>query len=284
MATGCHCGGRGRDHSMTPMQKLIWPAAERAYLEHGDSLLVGPAVRIGDAVHWRTPGQVLAAYGISAPAAPFVDVLRFAPTPLSRVSIPRAGDPTSVAGYATGYLRTGLVPVWDVAATVVPRDAEIWRIFADGHQDLVASYGGPAIGWRGPTVFAPPTMLVGPRAEWGGREWHVSWVDDAQVELATLSDMPIDGCVQTRPYVYSRVVDASSCTRMFELGFTARWGDVECVLLQSNNEDTAVLLSTDAATAAQVGATVLEPGVFWHLVPSDEVSDIQAIQRELPRG
>ena len=48
--------------------------------------------------------------------------------------------------------------------------------------------------------------------------------------------------------------------------------------------EAAGLLRVDPEEAAQVGATVLEPGVFWHLVPSDEVSDIQAIQRELPRG
>ncbi|WP_278102913.1 hypothetical protein AB0870_16110 [Microbacterium proteolyticum] len=269
---------------MTPLQKLLFPPTVRAYLEKGASLLAGPVVRLGDATSWRTAGDVLRAYGVEDRDVRSVDVLRCAPSPLDRVAIPQAGDPTTVAGYGAGYLRAGMTPVWDIAATEVPRDAEIWRIFADGHQELIGAYGGPAIGWRGSSVFAPPTSLVGPRAVWGGREWRAAWIDDSRVELVALSEVPLEGCEETRPWVFRRVVDAASCDRIFAFEFSAQWRGLPCVLLQSNTAEAAVLLRVDPEEAAQVGATVLEPGVFWHLVPSDEVSDIQAIQRELPRG
>lgn len=269
---------------MTPLQKLLFPPTVRAYLEKGASLLAGPVVRLGDASSWRTATDVLRAYGIEDRGVPSVDVLRCAPSPLDRVSIPQVGDPTTVAGYGTGYLRAGITPVWDIAATEVPRDAEIWRIFADGHQELICSYGGPAIGWRGASIFAPPTSLVGPRAVWEGREWRAAWIDDKRVELVALSEVTLEGCEETRPWVFRRVVDADSCDRIFALEFSAKWRGIPCVLVQSNTDEAAVLLRTDPEGAAKVGATVLEPGVFWRLVPRDEVNDIQVTERELPRA
>lgn len=61
----------------TPLQKLIWPPTEQAYLREGSALLAGPVVRIADASTWTTAAQVLEAYGLDAPDAPSVDVLRF---------------------------------------------------------------------------------------------------------------------------------------------------------------------------------------------------------------
>ncbi|KAA9108294.1 hypothetical protein [Microbacterium rhizomatis] len=268
---------------MIPLQKLLWAASERAFLEQGSSLLVGPAVRIGDALQWRTAGEVLTAYGFDAAGAGTVDVLRFERSPLTDVSIPRPGDPSWSAGYGTGFLRgPGAVPVWNVAATVMPRDAEIWRIHADGQQEFVAGYGGPAVGWRDTGVFVPPTMLVGPRAEWQGREYVATWVDATHIELVTLSRETLDGFTQTRPFVFSRVVEAASCSRLFENSFTGTWQGIPCTLVQSNQDEAAILLSTDAARAAQMGAVELEPGIYWHLVPRAEITDIQGLTRQLP--
>lgn len=49
---------------MTPMQKLIWPTLMEAYVRQGSALLAGPAVRIADALAWRTLADVLAADGL----------------------------------------------------------------------------------------------------------------------------------------------------------------------------------------------------------------------------
>lgn len=271
---------------MTPLQKLLFPATTAAFVQQGASLLAGPVVRIADAIGWRTPVDVLSAYGLDAAGVESVDVLRFGTTPLTRLSTPQAGDATSVAGYDLGFLRgpgAGVVPVWDVAPTTVPRDAEIWRIHADGNQELLSAYEGPAFGWRGTGVFVPPTLIVGPRAQWRGTEYAASWIDRTHVELVALAESAPDGFEQTRPNVFRRVVDAAECSRIFELSFTAVWRDsIRCTILQSNQEQAAVLLHCDADAAAQAGAVVLEPGVFWHLVPQAELTQTAGRTSELP--
>jgi len=270
---------------VTPVQKLIWPATTAAFLQQGSSLLAGPVVRIADAMGWRTPADVLTAYGLDATGVASVDVLRFKPTPLSHVSIPQPGDATATAGYERGFLpgsAAGPVPVWDLAPTTVARDAELWRIHADGKQELLSAYAGPAFGWRGTAVFVPPTAMLGPRAVWQGTEYTASWVDPQHIELVMISQEPVDGFEQTRPFIFRRVADAASCDRVFEMSFTAMWNDITCTLIQSNDREAAVLLHCDPQTAAAVGAVVLEPGVFWHLVPRTEVTLIQGLSRELP--
>ncbi|WP_156138803.1 hypothetical protein [Microbacterium mangrovi] len=271
---------------MTALQKLLFPATTAAYLRQGSSLLAGPVVRIADAIGWRTPVEVLSAYGLDAAGVESVDVLRFENTPLTRLSVPQAGDATSVAGYDLGFLRgpgAGVVPVWDVAPTTVPRDSELWRIHADGKQELISAYAGPAFGWRGTGVFVPPTMIPGPRAQWHGAEYAASWTDPGHLEIVTLAETAPDGFEQTRPNVFRRVVEAAECSRIFEVSFTSVWrGAIRCTMLQSNQEQAAVLLHCDAQTAADAGAVALEPGVFWHLVPQAELTEVSGTTSELP--
>lgn len=267
----------------TPMQKLLWPATLQAYLREGSALLVGPAVRIADAIGWTTPQQVLGAYGIPSEGVPSVDVLRFEPTPVTSMSVPEPGSPAAAAGYELGFLNGagGVVPVWDVAPTEVPQGAEIWRIHADGRQELVSAYGGPAFGWRSTGVYAPPSMAVGPRAEWGDQEYFASWVDDAHIELVMVADAAPDGFEQTRPRVFRRVVPVDDCTRIFENSFIGKWNSVvPCAVVQATADEASVLLDVDAARADAFGAVMLEPGVFWKSVPRVELDGVQATTTE----
>ncbi|MFJ4173036.1 hypothetical protein [Microbacterium sp. NPDC089696] len=267
----------------TPLQKLIWPTTEQAYLRDGSALLAGPVVRIADAIGWTTAPQVLTAYGLDAPDAPSVDVLRFRPSPLAQLRVPSPGSPAAVAGHGNGFLRgAGVVPVWDIAPTEVPQGAEIWRIFADGRQELVSAYGGPAFGWRATAVFAPPSMVVGPRAEWQGAEYRVSWIDETTVELVTVGETAPEGFEQSRPHVFRRVVAAAECSRFFEDSFSAVWnGDVRCRVMQFAEDEASVLLSVNAERAAALEAVELEPGVYWKVVPRAELSEIRGVATEL---
>lgn len=267
----------------TPLQKLIWPTTEQAYLRDGSALLVGPVVRIADAIGWTTAAQVLDAYGLDAADAPSVDVLRFQPSPLAQLRIPSPGSPAAVAGHSNGFLRgAGVVPVWDIAPTEVPQGAEIWRIFADGRQELVSAYVGPAFGWQATGVYAPPSMVVGPRAEWQGSVYRVSWIDATTLELVAAQSSAPEGFEQTRPNVFRRVVEAAEVSRIFEDAFTAVWdGDVRCRVIQFADEEAGVLLSVDAARAEALGAAELEPGVYWKVVPRAELSELRGVATEL---
>ena len=259
-----------------PLQTLVGPATAAAWLGQGSALLAGPAVRLSDAAAWTTPALVLGAYGVDGAEAASVDVLRFLPTEVTAVEVPGPGDATTAAGYGRGFLPGGLVPVWDIAPTTVPRGSELWRIHADGTQEMLAPYAGPASGWLGTGVFAPTPAVLGPRARWNGVEYAVSWVDDETVELVAVGEQPEEGFAQTRPHIFARTVARAECEEIFALTVHARWRDIACVAVDSDGAEVAVLLRTDAETAQRVGALTLEPGVFWLPVPRAELSDIRS--------
>ncbi|UYO96678.1 hypothetical protein OED01_13880 [Microbacterium sp. M28] len=264
------------------MQKLIWPTLMEAYVRQGSALLAGPAVRIADALAWRTSGDVLSAYGLSNARTDFVDVMRFEPSPVSRVSVPAPGSVSAAAGFGKGFLpgAGGLVPVWDIAPTEVPNGAELWRIHADGRQELVSAYAGPAFGWRSTGVYAPPSMVSGPRVVWNGAEYVASWVDREHVELVATGAEPPDGFEQTRPHVFRRVVAADACERLFEVSFVATWNGVPAHIVQSNAQEAAIVLAGDASQAG-AGAVALEPGLVWRVVPRSELADVRGTTNEL---
>lgn len=265
----------------TPMLKLIWPTTSTSFLERGAALLAGPAVREADTTGWTTPAAVLEAHGLDATGASSVDLLRFTPTPVTRVSTPAPGSPTFVAGHENGFLRGAgaMIPVWDVAPTEIPRWAELTRLHADGRIEPLSTYAGPALGWRRKgSGYAFPSTTIGVRAIWNGDEYHASWVDASSVELVAVAEAAPEGFTEARPNVFRRIVDASSCTRVFEISLSGIWngphGSIPCTIVSSAPEGTAVLLHVDTARATAIGALALEAGVFVRVVPPSELSDV----------
>ncbi|RKW70748.1 DUF6301 family protein [Galactobacter caseinivorans] len=296
-----------------PLQKLIWLHTWEDYLLDGSALLVGPVMRVEDTSEWTTPAQVLAAYGIDAPQVGSVDVLRFEPSPLAQLSIPTPDSPAGVAGFAHGFADgalsgAGLVPVWDLAPTEVPRGAEMWRLFADGRQELVAAFQGPAQGWSANTslvpsppetpglhpgrVPAPPSATVGPQAELRGKTYRASWVDPATLELFSVAEPAPQDFERIRPGLSRQLVPAVLCTRIFEETVSALWTGagryepgrpeaVPCQVLHAAPDGVSVLLSVDAARAASLQAHELEPGVCRKTVPREELAEPRGVQVEL---
>ncbi|MDF2509541.1 MAG: hypothetical protein K0Q52_3400 [Microbacterium sp.] len=172
-----------------------------------------------------------------------------------------------------------MIPVWDVAPTEIPRWAEFTRLHTDGRIEPVATYAGPALGWRRKDLgYALPSTTIGVRAVWNGDEYHASWVDASSIELVAVADAAPEGFTEARPNVFRRIVDASSCTRVFEISLSGIWngshGPVPCTIVSSTPDGTAVLLHVDTARATAIGALELEAGVFVRVVPPSELSDV----------
>jgi hypothetical protein len=115
-----------------------------------------------------------------------------------------------------------VVPVWMLERTRVPTGTELWRIARSGEQQLLSSYGGPALGWRGATGYYPPIHLVGPRAVWQGVEYPADFTPDLKdVELVHVGQEPPAGFEAVRPQIPRRFVPVDECDRVFDLVLNA---------------------------------------------------------------
>jgi hypothetical protein len=279
--------------SGTVLQKLLMPWLSDAVAAQGYWALGGPVVAAADAAALTTPSALLRAYGFDGPGSPFgdtpayVDVLRFESHPLMHLERPRAGGPRPWPTYDSGFLRAEtVVPVWTLERTRVPAGTELWRMGADGHQQMLTVYAGAAVGWRGARGYFPPVHLVGPRAVWGGAEYPADLsLDRRAVELVHVGPDVPPGFEAVRPQVSRRVVPVGECERVFDLVLTARWHEVPVRVLQPVGERALVLLLTDDPEAARrLGAGEVEPGVFEATAPVAELTGTAGTTRELGAG
>lgn len=275
------------------LQKLLMPWLARAVAEQGYSAVGGPVTEAADAANLDTPAAFVRAYGFEGPGSPFgdspayVDVLRFQTHPLMSLEKPEPHGERPWPTYDSGFLRGDIaVPVWMLDRTRVPTGTELWRMAASGEQQLLSSYGGPALGWRGARGYFPPIHFVGPRAAWQGAEYPADFTPDQRgVELVHVGEQPPEGFEAVRPQVSRKIVEVGACDRVFDLVLTARWREVPVRVLQRSGDQVLVLLlSDDPEDARRLGAGEVEPGIFEATAPADELTDTSGGTRELAVG
>ncbi|MCH1865121.1 hypothetical protein [Nocardioides sp. CFH 31398] len=270
--------------SRAVMEKVLWPEVSRSFGERGDSHVGGAVVGAADAASLGGPAGRVAAHGLAdlwpqGPEPWSVDVLRYAAAPLMRHRTPAADTPSRPwPTYPHGFLpATGaIVPVWDLATTRVPVGAEVWRVHAGGAEQHLLTYDGPAYGWRGAMAWAPTLGLVGPRAQWQGREWIAAHAaDPSWVQLVAYGDPPDATFDSPRPGVVTRTVPLAECARVFALDLRGRWAGFDVRLLHTSGgpggSARVELVDPDPEQAATVGATAVEPGRFEITVRADQV-------------
>lgn len=275
------------------LQKLLMPWLSRAVVEQGYSAIGGPVVVAADAAELGTPETLLRAYGFDAPGSPFgesppyVDVIRFPTHPLMALEKPEARGERPWPTYDSGFLRGDVVaPVWMLERTRAPTGAELWRIAATGQQQLLSSYGGPALGWQGARGYFPPIHFVGPRAVWEGEEYPADFTPDRRgVELVHVGQQPRAGFEAVRPQISRRIVTVGECDRVFDLVLTARWREVPVRILQrAGDQALLLLLGDDPEDVRRLGADEVEPGIFEATAPAGELTDTSGTTRELVAG
>lgn len=264
------------------VQKVLMPWLSGAVGERGYPYVGGAVTRLVDVRALTTPKVLLAAYGFQGSAAfgddpEFVDVVRFEVEPLMRLRAP-GGEVRPWPTYPMGFLTagSGVVPVWVLERTRVPRGAEMWRIHRCGEEERVTRFEGVARGWRGAAGFTPVTQLVGPRAVFEGREFVAEFTDVSgeRVELVCFGeDVPV-GFEPVRPGVSTRTVASAACDQVHEVVLSATWRGVEARVLQPGADE--VLLLLDQPEVEQVegtGAGEVEPGYFEVVAPKGELVD-----------
>lgn len=266
------------------LQKLLTHGLGTAIVEDGYDQVGGVVVLAGDARPLDTPGKLLRAYGFDGEPE-FVDVVRFELPPLATLSNPAAPDAGRAPLHPTGFLRAqAVVPVWELSRTRYSFGAEYWRIRSDGQQQCLSAYQGAARGWRGAKGWRPWSPLVGPRARWRGSEFVADVVGDS-VLLSMRADSAPEGWEQVRPQTWVAAVPAAEC-ELLEVVLTATWQGVPVRVLSSGPAGARVLLLIDdAARAEDLGATVVEPGVFEATAATDDLEGTRGVTNELaPQG
>ncbi|KGM13534.1 hypothetical protein [Cellulomonas bogoriensis] len=266
---------------MIVLQKLLTPALSARVREEGLSDVGGPVVDAADAAPLRTPDALIKAYGLGAEHMgedpQWVDVVRFPLLPTMRVG--KASTPDAPwPAFATGFLHaTDLTPVWLLQRTRYPRGAELWRLHADGREEVLTAYHGAARGWVGAHQWAPPTHLTGTRVTWSGVELPADLVDPAGdvLELVVLSEDVPQGFEQVRPRVSVRGAHRAECEQVFERVVTCTWKGNPARVIRSGGGTARLLLDTCLPDVARtVDAQEVEPGVYEVDAPVDQLADM----------
>lgn len=153
----------------TVMQKAIAPAQVDYYLERGYDRVSGFVHRAHEVAHLRTPGRLRAALGLAYEGSPFMAdatemyVLRWQAYRPSLYRIPYGGQheagmramegwvierpPFRGNGFAPGD-SSAVVAEFKVDSARLPHHAELWRLTADGTEELVALLDADVPTWQ----------------------------------------------------------------------------------------------------------------------------------------
>ncbi len=261
------------------LQKLLAAPIARAIVEAGFDEVSGYVTAASAVAGLRTPGELLAAYGVDA-APQFVDVIRFRQPRLARFSTPTdAQRPWQT--FSNGFLLgESLAPVWNLGRTRYSYGAEYWRIRSDGEQKCLSRYEGVARGWTGARQWRPPSPMVGTLARWRGNEFFADVVAES-VLLTTIADDGPAGFEQIQARAWSTTAALFEC-EVFERVVTAELDGVPVRLLRTAGGTAEVLLlSDDPAVAERVGAGLVEPGVYEMVVTANRLSNLQGVENQL---
>ena len=275
---------------MTVMEKLLVPATTGRIVDHGYDEVGGPVYRADDLLG-RSPRERVAAHRLAGPPWPFgddpdhVDVVRFATWPTASLTTPTSPATPGerpMPLYEVGFLHDG-APVWHLTTTRLPAGARFVRVARDGTEKELSSYGGAAWGWQGSRGYFPPLHLVGPRAQWQGRDLPGSFSEDhGSFELVRVGDQDVpEGFREARPKVFVREVRVTDCDAIFEVVLNARWRDVDVRVIQSAGEEVLVQLLDPTVESVDVTrATALDPWTFQATAPRSEVTDLHGVRNE----
>lgn len=283
------------------LQIPVMPGREQSWVD-GDDLLCGYVVRAADVAWATTPAQVFDAHGLGFPGSPFspqstaVDVLRFPATPFTRLINATGGatddgeslgegfvDPLPFTG--TGFVATAedhVVPLWWLEPTRVPAGSELWRIHADGREELITAYANVASGWQpaGSPKFTP-SDLVGVFAEWNGNPVFADILPNGKAVIASTTEL--EGLRLTERGVWGGVAEPAELESLHALRVTASWRGLPFQLIRRWKGDDGLIgrlvyLGRDARAAEAAGLQKMDAGVYEVSAPISELVDLQAAQ------
>ncbi|WP_394552982.1 hypothetical protein ACDF64_01325 [Agromyces sp. MMS24-JH15] len=288
------------------LQKAVMPAREGAWLVHGNEVVCGYVVQAEHAAWADTPEKVFRLHGLGfdgsplAPSFPFLDVVRIPITPYVRVTAATGGiDETGAAltGGAfidhppftgTGFVGgvpEGLIPLWWLDPVRIPAGTELWRIYADAHEELVAVFPGVAVGWVAVGEYAlepesrgVPSTLLNVFGNWRGARVFVDELPDGRVSVSSFEELP--DTAQTSRGLWAAEVDLGEVTEIAAVRFTCTWRGLPFQVIDRYTGDRArlVYLGRDVTKAEALQLTKTDAGVYEASVLWTELADLQGVE------
>ncbi len=147
---------------MTFLVSAVTGARARSLIEAGLPWLGGYVVRGQDLASGLTVAALHEELGLSFPGSPFdpaapsLDILRLPVTGTVQLASPGSDAPAFVDHSplsGTGFVESasGFVPYWWMAPSPIPAGTTLWRVYADGREEALATYAHIALGWVGPS-------------------------------------------------------------------------------------------------------------------------------------
>ena len=266
------------------LEKVVPPRISSCILQQGYDHVGGYVARAPE-VAGVSPAQLVCEWGLSYPGSPFadqpehLDVLRFRRHPLMALREPGPADPRPWPTYPIGFLLgPSSAPVWHLERTRLPVAAELWRRTAS-EETLLATFEGPARGWRGSRGYHPPTDLVGTRAVWHDLDLPAELSrDGATVELIVVGRTAPAHFREVRPDIWRQSVPRSEVDRVFEPVLTCTYRDVPCRILQRTQDRSRLLLLSDHPENAQwLDAVEFDIGSYEVMAPTSELTNLRLV-------
>ncbi|MGI9821840.1 hypothetical protein [Agromyces sp. Marseille-Q5079] len=291
------------------MQKAVLPARERAWLSFGDEVVCGYVVRAEDAVWADTPEKIHRLHGLGFPGSPlsptfpFLDVVRIPVTPFLQLENATGGTspheaqltggrfidhpPFSGNGFVTGVPER-IVPLWWLHPTRIPAGAEVWRVYADAHEELVAVFPDVASGWQtvGEYAFEPegrraPSPVLNVFGDWNSHRVFADRLADGRTAIASFEELP--GMTRSRRGLWGARVESDEVTAVSAVRFTCSWNGMPFQIIDrfdGNGGVTAqlVYLGGDVLQAEASRLTKTDAGVYEASVPWNELTEVQGVE------
>lgn len=292
---------------MSQLVKAVVPSRARGWLSQGLGWAAGYVVREVDLPQTKTPAALHAALGLGFPGSPFdadadsLDVIRIPasgqlvldPVGASE-TVPPFVDHSPLSG--TGFVESAesMIPYWWLAPSALPAGSTIWRIHADGREEMIAAYAHVAMGWIAaipgtalPSVGLRSPDMVGIWAESGGERMLADVLPDGRLILCSAEER--EGMQRSERGVWWRTAERAEVDHVYGVRVLATWQGRPVQLVGAERGESGdlfhvVYLGHDALDAESLGLTKSDAGVYEGVVPPSQVRDIGEERRELPLG
>lgn len=300
---------RGEPAATRFVQKAVLPGREGAWLRFGDEVVSGFVVDAADAAWADTPEKVFRLHGLGfagsplSPDLPFLDVVRIPVTPFTRLEAATGGTnaqearltggrfidhpPFSGNGFVVGVPER-IVPLWWLDPVRIPAGTELWRVYADAHEELVAVYPHLASGWQTVGEYASdpervqwPSAVLNVFGHWRGQRVFVDPLRDGRVAVASTSEL--EGLTRSRRGLWAGVVDAAEVTGISAVRFTCAWRGARFQIVnryESDGGPQAQLVYTGANAVEAEGLQLVktDAGVYEATAPWAELTEVEGFE------
>jgi hypothetical protein len=292
------------------IQKAVTPQLSSSYLMRCHDTVSGYVTSLADTVDITTPAELYTVLGLGFPGsphrpdAPYLDVLRFESTDLMTFTNAIGGrspeeaqandgpfvehPPFNGFGFTVGG--NPPVPLWFLDHCRLPPGAELWRLHANGQEELLAIYRDIGLGWQGANGPLPiesrvlPSLMIGPLVKWQGVTWPADLLPETKtVVLASAGEPPMGGFTRSARGYWRREVPLDDVGDFYDLQLNGTWRGARFRIVHRWEQSGRMLaelfyVGRSAPEAEALGLAKLDAGVYAGSAPISELTDVQGLQ------